>query len=123
MAGFAPIAEDNMSSEVINEEANLKQLSLEGEVYLKKKTSNPDNHKGTGGPGTWGISEMSGMTYINDVFNSDGSYAGWNANTNPSKITGTNGETPRLHRIFHGALCDEAAKENTGDLFAGGPFC
>jgi len=92
IAGFAPIAEDNMSTEVINEEANLKQLSLEGEVYLKKKTSNPNNHKGTGGPGTWGISEMSGMTYINDVFNSDGSYAGWNANTNPSKITGTNGE-------------------------------
>ena len=36
---------------------------------------------------------MTGMTYIEDIFAEDGSYLGWNANTNPEKITGNNGET------------------------------
>ena len=92
-AGFAPVAEDDMTKTVINEEANLSQLTLESDVYWKKKTDNPDNHKGTGGPGTWGINTFKGTTYLEDVFNDDGSYAGWNANTDPSEITGADGET------------------------------
>jgi len=92
-AGFAPVAQSNMESDVISAEGNLKKLSLSSDIYLDKKSDNPDNHKGTGGPGTWGISHLEGETYINDVYNKDGSYAGWNANTNHKKITGTNGET------------------------------
>ena len=91
--GFAPIDSDNMSSEVISESGNLKQLTLNGDIYLEKASTDPDDHRGTGGTGAWNLSNMEGTTYINDVFNSDGSYAGWNASTNPSEITGTNGET------------------------------
>ena len=90
--GFAPIASSNMSNEVISEEGNLKQLTLNGDIYLEKASSDPDDHSGTGGTGTWNLSKMEGTTYINDVFNQDGSYAGWNASTDPSAITGTNGE-------------------------------
>ena len=92
-AGFAPISSDNMSSEVISESGNLKQLTLNGDIYLEKASTDPDDHSRTGGTGAWNLSDMEGTTYINDVFNSDGSYAGWNASTNPSEITGTNGET------------------------------
>ena len=92
-AGFAPVAEDDMTKTVINEEASLSQLTLESDFYWKKKTDNPNNHKGTGGPGTWGINTFKGTTYLEDVYNDDGSYAGWNANTDPSEITGADGET------------------------------
>ena len=87
-AGFAPVAEDELMKTVINEEANLSQLTLESDVFWKKKTDNPDDHMGSGGPGTWGINTFKGTTYLEDVFNDDGSYAGWNANTDPSEITG-----------------------------------
>lgn len=92
-AGFAPISSDNMSNTVISETGNLKQLTLNGDIYHEKASSDPDDHSGTGGTGAWNLSRMEGTTYINDVFNSDGSYAGWNASTDPSEITGTNGET------------------------------
>ena len=92
-AGFAPVAEDDMDKTYINEEANLSQLTLESDVYWEKKSDNPDDHQGTGGAGTWGIKTFEGTTYIEDVFDNEGNYAGWNANTDPSQITGANGET------------------------------
>ena len=91
-SGFAPVSPDNLTSVVINEDAGLKQLGVESDIYLKKKSSNPDNHEGTGGPGTWGISRFKGTTYIQDVYYDDGSYD-WNANTDPSELSATNGDT------------------------------
>ena len=92
-AGFAPVAADDMDKEYINEEENLSQLTLESDLYWEKKSDNPDDHRGAGGAGTWGMKTFEGTTYIEDVFDDDGNYLGWNANTDPSKITGVNGET------------------------------
>ncbi|QNJ02251.1 multicopper oxidase domain-containing protein [Synechococcus sp. PROS-U-1] len=92
-AGFAPVAKDALESDVISTEGNLKKLAVSADVYSDKKSTDLDNHKGTGGPGSWGISHLEGETYINDVFNQDGGYVGWNANTDPKEVTGTNGET------------------------------
>ena len=93
MAGFAPVSSDNMNIVTINEEEALKQLTLSSDIHLKKASSDPDDHSGDGGTGTWSLSKMEGTTYIHDVYNDDGSYAGWNASTYPSEITGTNGAT------------------------------
>ena len=42
--------------------------------------------------GAWNISEMSGATYLHDVGMVDGNWE-WDASTDPSDITGNNGET------------------------------
>ena len=42
--------------------------------------------------GAWNITEMSGATYIHDIGMVDGNWQ-WDASTDPSEITGNNGET------------------------------
>ena len=92
-AGFAPVAQDDMTKTTINEDALLSELTLESDVYWEKASDNPDDHEGSGGSATWDISTFKGTTYIEDVFSDDGNYVGWNANTDPSQIIGANGET------------------------------
>lgn len=76
LTGEANIPESGLVSNYIDQEANLKQLDVEGPIQN----------------GSWNLEEMTGMTYLEDVYADDGSYLGWNANTNPKKITGSNGE-------------------------------
>ena len=77
LTGEAKIPESGLTSNYIDKQANLKQLEVEGPVQN----------------GSWNLEQMTGMTYIEDIYAEDGSYLGWNANTNPEKITGNNGET------------------------------